>query len=620
MWTSRLFWRIFAAYAALLFGSVCVFAVILSERQRELVIEQIEQRLHDSAVILRGHVSSAFSEGPSDHLQRTLKELAQENQTRITLVAADGVVIGDSAENPQVMNNHRNRDELQQARRRGFGISQRISPTLGIPMMYYALSVPDDEGLIGYVRVAMPMQSVNARVASVNHMLWGTALAVGLATVALTYFVVGRIIRPLETLTRAARAIAAGDLRQTVEFNTRDELATLSEAFNRMSDELSARVEELQQKSRQLEANSQRLSAVLGSMIEGVIAVDREEQVLFANRSARALLDLPSADLIGRPMWEAVRNATVQEAVRSALLGREGRLGEFDFPRTKSVISLLASRLAGEPCPGVVLVLHDVTELRRLENVRREFVSNVSHELKTPLTTIHAYTETLLNGAVDEPEHARQFLTRIQEQADRLHVLILDLLHLARIESGRDVFEMTALSVGEIVESCVPEWAAMAEAKGLAMNVENAAGDMRVEADAEALRTLLNNLVENAINYTPTGGQVTVRWTTDDSWGRIEVQDTGVGIAQQHQDRVFERFYRVDRARSRELGGTGLGLSIVKHLAQVFGGSVELDSELGRGSTFIVRLPLLRTRGQRSEVRGQRLQIRVRWILPTSDL
>lgn len=247
--------------------------------------------------------------------------------------------------------------------------------------------------------------------------------------------------------------------------------------------------------------------------------------------------------------------------------------------------------MPSNPPPGAVLVLHDVTELRRLENLRREFVSNVSHELKTPLTTIQAYTETLLDGAINDPENNRKFLERIDEQAERLHKLILDLLSLARIEAAEDAYELLPVPVANTVQVCVDEYLPVAESKGVELQVQPPSEALVVWADDEGLLTVLNNLVDNAIKYTPSGGRVSIRWHVEGRRTVLEVEDTGIGIPKQHQSRVFERFFRVDKARSRELGGTGLGLAIVKHWVQVFGGTVEVASELGRGSLFTIRLP-----------------------------
>lgn len=290
-------------------------------------------------------------------------------------------------------------------------------------------------------------------------------------------------------------------------------------------------------------------------------------------------------------MWEAVRIPVIQQVCRSALSeGQDGRI-EFELPRSQATVAMLATRLPGNPCPGLVLVLHDVTDLRRLENLRREFVSNVSHELKTPLTSIQAYTETLLGGAVDDPAHNRLFLQHIEEQAERLHALIQDVLRLARIESGHDVFEVARIEIAPTAQVCLESHLPVAASKGVELVAEPPPATVEVYADEEGLRTILDNLVDNAINYTPAGGRVVVRWGMRDTQAFLEVEDTGMGIEARHLTRIFERFYRVDKARSREVGGTGLGLSIVKHLAQVFGGRVHVESTPGRGSRFTVTLP-----------------------------
>jgi two-component system, OmpR family, phosphate regulon sensor histidine kinase PhoR len=327
-------------------------------------------------------------------------------------------------------------------------------------------------------------------------------------------------------------------------------------------------------------------------MVEGVIAVDASQRILFANRAARALLDMQSHDPVGRPIWENIRHPRIDDVIRTVLSGNETPALEIDLPRKHAVVAVIASRLPGDPSSGAVLVFHNVTELRRLENVRRDFVSNVSHELKTPLTAIQAYTETLLDGALDEQEHRRRFVERIGEQANRLHALIQDLLHLARIESGENAFEVRAVPITTVVDECVNEHAALADSKSQRLLTEPPAGDVSVLADDEGLHIILSNLIDNAVKYTQEGGRIAVRWRTEETAAVIEVEDNGPGISPEHQARIFERFYRVDRARSRDVGGTGLGLSIVKHLVQEFDGDVAMQSVPGQGSKFAVRLPL----------------------------
>jgi two-component system phosphate regulon sensor histidine kinase PhoR len=341
-----------------------------------------------------------------------------------------------------------------------------------------------------------------------------------------------------------------------------------------------------------MQDNSERLATVLSSMAEGVLAVGPDKTILLANEAARKLLDFATPNPLGRSLLEVTRARKVYEAMGQALTGPTPVVTEFDSPgATRRKLSLRATRLPGEPCPGVMIVLHDMTELRRLESLRRELVANVSHELKTPLAAIKGYAETLRLGAINDQEHNLHFLRRIEEQADRLHELILDMLQLARIDSGQESFEFANVSIGIIFQQCADQFAEVAATRQIALCIEQPPEDVAAYADEEGVRTILNNLIDNALKYTPAGGQIFVRARADAASVTLEVEDTGIGIGEKDLPRVFERFYRVDKARSRELGGTGLGLSIVKHLAHAFGGRVSVESQPTRGSTFRVELP-----------------------------
>ena len=385
----------------------------------------------------------------------------------------------------------------------------------------------------------------------------------------------------------------------------------------------------------QAERVFQQLRTILSSMVEGVVALDAGQRILFANDRAAELLGFQTPSAVGRKLWEVVRQRALQDIVRRALQGEEACSGEvsLDGAGVKS-LTIHAARLPGSPVRGAVLVLHDTTDLRRLERLRQDFVANVSHELKTPLAVIKACIETLLDGAVDDPEHRGTFLEQISGQTERLHALILDLLSLARIESGAEVFEFQEVALEPLVQRSVERHRARAEAMNQVL--ESAVGDQKpvagelatpardrefeevakekkalqgtvmtdsqasglhpltpvvAWADEDAVNHILENLVDNALKYTPAGGRIRVRWWADNEQVHLEVEDNGIGIPEQDLPRIFERFYRVDKARSRELGGTGLGLSIVKHLVQAMQGSVQAASRLGRGTTFHVRLP-----------------------------
>lgn len=398
------------------------------------------------------------------------------------------------------------------------------------------------------------------------------------------------LTEPLGALNRVARQLA----RQAVpslDLSSGDgDDEPTAELFQNVGQHVSAHISDLHSEQLRLKQSHDRLAIVLEAMVEGVVAVDREERILLANAAAIRLLDLKSDRVSGHPLWESVRLPRLQELVKQSIGGTEQHRLEFAVPRTQSTVVAVVSRLPGTPCPGAVIVLHDVTDLRRLENLRREFVSNVSHELKTPLASIAAYAETLLDGALDDPAINRTFVARIEEQAGRLNTLILDLLELARVETEQHAFEIVPVDVSAIILASSVEHINVSKSKNLTLKIDSPSQAVWGLADMGGLRTIVDNLVDNAINYTPVSGEVTIRWWRDGSWVFLEVRDTGVGIAKEYQTRIFERFFRVDRARSREVGGTGLGLSIVKHLCQVFGGDVKVSSRLGHGSIFTVRL------------------------------
>jgi two-component system phosphate regulon sensor histidine kinase PhoR len=452
------------------------------------------------------------------------------------------------------------------------------------------------------------LQDEVADPAAAQRWVWGLIAGASVCVFGLTYWLIGRIIRPVASLNAAAEAIAAGDYEHRVYVSGRNELSTLAGTLNRMSQALGLRMT-------QLSETATRQSTVLGGMIEGVIAVDARQRIVLANEAAGRLYGFRPADVEGRPLLEVVRNHALHAVVTTAFSTGEPQSLETErIGAQRLQVDIHVQPLPGEPCPGVVLVIHDTTELRRLEAIRRDFVANVSHELKTPLSSIKAYTETLRGGSNIDPETNQKFLGRIEEQADRLHHLIVDMLMLARIESDEQAFEITSVDVAEVVRACLDAQRPAAAAKRITLAAQSngvpADATCKVRADREGLREILDNLVDNAIKYTPEGGTVTIAWRGVDRGARSEdsdilpsspqppapslivsVTDTGIGIKPADQERIFERFYRVDKARSRELGGTGLGLSIVKHLAQAFGGRVAVESTPGQGSTFTVELP-----------------------------
>jgi two-component system phosphate regulon sensor histidine kinase PhoR len=419
-------------------------------------------------------------------------------------------------------------------------------------------------------------------------LIGGTAVIAVLASLVLSARLARRLRRPLDALIGAAGKLGEGNSGQRVFTEGQDEIGELVWAFNRMSEQLDARMARLEQ-------DREQLRAILSGMVEGVVALDAAQRILYVNERATQLLGLPWQAPVGRRLWEVVRQRPLLDVVQRALDSSEPQREELSWSGSSMrSLTVHAARLPGLPPRGAVLVLHDTTELRRLERLRQEFVANVSHELKTPLSVIKVCVETLLDGAMDDPQHRRQFLEQLNFQSNRLHALILDLLSLARIESGEELFDFQPIPVSDIVEACLERHHPRAEAKGQVLESVPPAGEetLAVWADEEAVEQILDNLLDNAVKYTPQGGRISVRWRREGEQVCLEVADTGIGIPESDLPRIFERFYRVDKARSRELGGTGLGLSIVKHLAQAMHGSVRAASWPGQGTTFTICLPL----------------------------
>ena len=590
MWKSHLFWKLFVGYATLYLASTVAIVVIVTRWHEEQVVGQVVARLTESATLIRSRVVDRFAEGPTPKLQNEIRDLGQATGTRITLVNPDGKVLADSERATlaavEQMDNHKNRPELLQAAQQGRGTSQRKSPTLGgVTMLYVGIGADMDGNTVGLVRTARPMSFVREQVAHVQRLVGIIVLLVSLCVVALTYWIVTRIIRPVNELTEAATSIGRGDYEHEVHLKSQDELSQLAMAFNTMSGELKKQVD-------QLRTSKEQVATILSAMHEGVIAMDQEQRILFANAAAGSLFGFSADRAMGSKLQSTIHRDALLNIVEETLRTHEDQNSETVAPRSTSTLELSTSILPGEPCPGVVVVVRDVSELRRLERVRQEFVGNVSHELKTPLTSIKAYAETLSQGAIDDEQNRMTFVRQIEEHAERLHQLVTDVLTLARVESGAESFDLKAVSLTQAVNTCVNRFQAIAQGKQITLVAKPPSDAVLVQADEGGVQQILDNIVENAIRYTPENGTVEVRWTTAGSMALLQVIDTGIGISEEDQPRLFERFFRVDKARSRQLGGTGLGLSIVKHLTQFFGGSVGVTSSVGEGSTFSITLPL----------------------------
>ena len=418
---------------------------------------------------------------------------------------------------------------------------------------------------------------------------WAASLLIFLVAEAVAFFFVRGLSSRIERLNQFSRRVAGGDFRVLPVDRSRDELAELAGTLNETATRLNQTIRTLTEERNQS-------SAILGSMVEGVVVIGRDQRVTFCNAAFRKALAIENSPWEGRPSVEVIRHADLLEVIHQTLSGIETVRSEVVVGslRTKSFAVSSAPVKSSGATEGAVLVLHDVSELRRLERARRDFVANVSHEFKTPLTAIRGFAETLLSGALEDKQNRRRFLEIIRDHTERLTLLTDDLLKLARAEAGKLTLDWHPVAVSEFVEPCLETTRMAAHPKQLRLKAEYSPGLPLVRGDPSLLREILQNLLDNAVRYSQSGGLITVRAAPCDSEVVISVADSGIGIPKAEQDRIFERFYRVDSARSREMGGTGLGLSIAKHLVEAHGGRIEVESEVGRGSTFSVFLPQAR--------------------------
>ncbi len=588
MFRSRFLFKLYAGYAFMVLLTTGMVAVLAGRSIERSSLQEIERRLTSNAPLLAEIAAPVLRGGLGRDLNDRVGLLGDTIGARLTVIAADGTVVADSEESPALMDDHGTRPEVLEAKARGTGKAIRFSNTLGKKMMYLARAVRRGDDLIGYARVSLPLTLVDERVTHFREIVAleaAMALAIGFLV---GFFFVRRMTKPLTEMASVAHGIASGEYTRRVRIGGEDEVAGLADSFNRMADELEKRI-------KTITFDRNKLLAILRGMGEGVIAVDRQERVLHINSVAAKMLGADPEASLGRPVWEVTRLPEITQALGEAMRRVTSVNEQVHMPARirDRVIELQASPLqeATGEISGAVAILNDVTEMHRLEEVRRDFVANVSHELKTPLTALQGLVETILGDKSMDGETQRRFLTKVRGQTARLSALVKDLLTLSRVESQKPELGRELLDLREVVEQSVSSQLVEGSAKGLRVEVSVPDDQVIVAGDGEALRGVMDNLLNNAIRYTPAEGSVWVRLKLDGNRALIEVEDTGIGIEPKDQARIFERFYRVDKARSRELGGTGLGLSIVRNVVKAHEGEVSVESAPGRGSIFRVWIP-----------------------------
>jgi two-component system phosphate regulon sensor histidine kinase PhoR len=579
--------KLMAALSGLVLLVVLVSGVLAESSLRRRQMTQLARSLEERGALVRELCRGIPFEAASMlRLDAVADRAATAAAARVTLIAEDGKVLGDSdvpAARLSQVENHADRPEIQAALNGAIGSSTRRSATVGRSLLY--LAMPLEGRPPGVVRLAVDVSHVDAAVAQLRRELL-VAGGVGLlAALALSYAVSWLTLRPIWEMHRGATSIAAGDLSSRLPRRVGDELGEISSAINEMAEQLRLRLEEVT-------AEKERLRAVLDAMAEGVLVVDGEGVILLANARLSEFYQI-SEPLPGRRPLEVIRDAELDEVLAAASTSEEpvSRTLSVRHPSRRTLrVHAVRFPARAERRLGTVVVFHDISDFAQLDKVRRDFVANASHELRTPLTAIRGFAETLLSGGDLSEEERRSYLEVMDRHARRLANLVDDLLALSSIERGGEGLARTRVDTAVIAAALIRDAGSLFAEKNIEVKLDSQ-GSALAWADPQAVEQILTNLLDNAVKYTPEGGRIGVSTEEDGDFVRVHVRDTGIGIPEDDLGRIFERFYRVDKARSRELGGTGLGLSIVKHLVQQLGGEIRVESEVGRGSTFSFTLP-----------------------------
>jgi two-component system, OmpR family, phosphate regulon sensor histidine kinase PhoR len=548
--------------------------------------ENLSKQLNLSASILENAKDISYNSYDLDKIADTI---GRDLDVRTTIISMDGKVYGDSSLDGVLLrniDNHIDRPEVQDAVKGGIGQAERFSDTLKADKLYVAKIFGKDSAQ-GIIRLAVPLSDINIISGKLKGILVAALIFAFASSVILFFLVSAWISRPLKEISWIAKQIAHGDFSKRPSVVSGDEIGNLAESIRFMSDQIKSKIEEVT-------TNKLRLEAVLWSMFEGVVVIDRSGDIILINKALKELLKIEE-NPSGKSTIEVIRNADIQDIVESVLMQPSGVLSReiaISTPVEKNLMVHATPVIRDGENEAAVLVFHDISELRRLEEIRKDFVANVSHELRTPASNIQGYAETLLQGAINDKENAKEFLGIIHSDAQRLSTLINDLLDLSRIESGKMVLDLEPNNLKEIVVDACSKIQRKIQEKAINFDVDIPENAQAVYCDKERIAQAVLNLAENAVKYTPEKGTIRIEASKGNNFIKVDVIDSGIGIPEEHIPRIFERFYRVDKARSRELGGTGLGLSIVKHIVQSHAGEVWVHSTPFKGSIFSFTIPV----------------------------
>ena len=577
----RLFYKLFGAYMVIGVLAVVIAGFVIEGQLKDGLTRWIEEELTAEARIV--------ALMPQTEIEKNVAALAERSRTRVTLIDAKGRLKADSDRHLVMVDNHLNRPEIQEARLKGKGTAIRYSRTLKIDSFYVALPLQEGPVLTGYLRLSRPLSEVNAAIELFRHGVLQVLLLVIVCAMVLAMIFSLRLVTPIWEMAEFTEKIRKGDLSGMVMVRSRDEIGQLANNINEM-------VAVLQEKIRTANEERWKLRAAFAGMAEGVMVLDSQNRIESLNKGMTEIIGREYADIIRKTPIEAFRNIELQDALDRFRQGEQPVLQEIalgaENPLILDVTISAVKSLPGHD-PKTMLVFHDVTRLKKLERMRVDFVANVTHEIKTPLTAISGFVETLERGAIDDPDKAKQFLQTIRENTLRLNRLVDDLLTLSNIELGESALHLEGVVVGDVLDKALTLIQTKAAVKNVILRTDLATDLPAIRADRDRAVQIFLNILDNAVKFSPDGGQVSVTAAQVGDGVTVKIIDQGPGIPGSEIPRLGERFYRVDKMRSRDMGGTGLGLSIVKHLMKAHGGTMEIESALGYGTTVSLHFPVL---------------------------
>jgi two-component system phosphate regulon sensor histidine kinase PhoR len=574
-------WRIGIVFAVLIIACISGLGAYLSHLTRGDHLDTLRAQLTDQARLVGDISAPYFAGNQTDSPNALAQRLGEQIGARITIIDKDGVVLGDSEEDPATMDNHANRPEVIEAISKGTGSSIRYSATLGYNMMYVAVPITSNGEVVGVARVALSLAQIDKSLQHLNNVIIVGAVIAAVIAILLAFQILRITTEPIKKLTFLSRKVAEGELDQEIQITSRDEVGELARAFNQMA----ARLKEMVVL---LTNERDRMATILSNIDDAILMIDDDGKITAMNRAAENIFQISEAKALGHTFIEIVRDHELNELLQHCLSTRKQQTGAVEIKLKTQFLSTIATPLPGDG--GCLVHIQDLTELRRLEMIRQDFISNISHELRTPIASVKALAETLNEGAIEDPSVAKDFLSRINVEVDKLAQMVQELGELSHIESGEAPLQKRHVNIADAIGHSVDRLRAQADRAGLNLDFIIPSTLPKVMADEARVEQVLVNIIHNAIKFTPSGGRISISAKARNNDILVTVSDTGVGIPADDLPRIFERFYKADKSRSG--GGTGLGLAIAKHIVEAHGGRIWAESVEGKGSTFNFTLPL----------------------------